>query len=90
MRDIIFNKDKIFNGDLDKIKDNCLYIKLDKLIKFFIQAELSMEIFLRLNKAQNENSGRPLSQNDNIFVSNPGDLDKDIYQSEELDKNSLI
>jgi hypothetical protein len=54
-RDIIFNKDETFNGDLNKMKDDYLYIKLDKLTKLLIEVELSIEIFPRLNETQNEN-----------------------------------
>ncbi len=80
----------MFNDDLNKMKNDCLYIKLNELIKLFTEIKSSMKISLRLNETQNENTSRSTSQDDNIYIDNSESLNEDIHECKKQDENNLI
>jgi hypothetical protein len=40
-RDVIFNEDEVFNGNLDRLRDDCLHIDLEQLAQLLISLDTS-------------------------------------------------
>ena len=90
MRDIIFNKDKTFNGNLDKIKNNCLYINLNKLSDLLTWIKSLLDLSLISDKIKNADLDKSSSSINCIYIDNSGTVDKDIHESEDLEKSDKI
>ena len=77
-RDVIFNEDEIFDGNLDKMRNDCLHIDLKKLAQLLA----FLNIF-----SKSEEINQHSDSNDNCMI-NSKDLDEVIYEpkSEESQK----
>ncbi|KAF7173426.1 hypothetical protein CNMCM6106_007498 [Aspergillus hiratsukae] len=77
-RDVIFNEDELFDGNLDRMKDDCLHIDLGDLAQVLTSLhtpEAVMSVRTEVNASSSLNS-------DDIFVGNLGALDEEIHELE--------
>jgi len=74
-RDVIFDKDQIFDGNLEKLRDDCLNIDLDDLSALLTQLDVSQR---HENDPIDPISDDLLADNDCILVGNPGALDETV------------
>ena len=78
---------------MDKIKDNCLYINLNKLSALLTWVESSLDLSLMPDEIENADLDKSSSSIDCIYIGNPGAVDEDIHEPENLevlDKANLI
>jgi hypothetical protein len=76
-RDVIFDEDQVFDGNLEKIRDDCLNIDLDDLSALLTQLDVSQ---------RHENDPiDPISEYllADILVGNPGALDETVSEPDE-------
>jgi hypothetical protein len=76
-RDVIFDEDQVFDGNLEKLRDDCLDIDLDDLSTLLTQLDVSQ---------RHENdpiSDNLLADDDCILVGNPGALDETVSEPDE-------
>src|SRR6266480_2277464 len=77
-RDVIFNEDEVFDGNLNCLQDDCLHIDLDELAQLLTSLDTSP----KPDEVQNLEPNMPSSSDDNcIFVGNLGILDETIHEN---------
>ena len=81
---MIFNKDEVFDRNLDCLQDDYLYINLEELSQLLT----SIDVTAKPKEIKTEDSGpiRPPESdflNECIFVRNSRDLDEDIQELED-------
>ena len=74
-RDVIFDKDQIFDGNLEKLRDDCLNIDLDDLSALLTQLDVSQR---HENDPIDPISDDLLADDDCILVENSGALDETV------------
>jgi hypothetical protein len=86
-RDVIFNEDQVFDGNLEKLRDDCLDIDLDDLSALLTQLDVSQR---HENDPNSDDLRKPSSSHECdecILAGNPGALDEtvsDFDESQEL------
>ena len=71
-RDVIFNEDEVFDGNLDCLRDDCLHIDLEELSQLLT----SVDTTPKPEEIQESDPIRPSESDDCIFVGNSGNLDR--------------
>lgn len=71
VRDVIFNENEVFDDNLDKMRDDCLYIELNELAQLLISLDTSSESE-KIN----------LKSNNCMLADNSEDLDENLYELE--------
>ena len=82
-RDVIFNEDEVFDGNLDRLRDDCLHIDLEELSQLLT----SLDTTPNPEEIKESDPIRPSDPDDCIFVGNSGNLDEAIYESENLESH---
>jgi hypothetical protein len=79
-RDVIFDEDQVFDGNLEKLRDDCLNIDLDDLSALLTQLDVSQR---HGNDPIDPISDDLLADDDCILVENPGALDETVSGPDE-------
>ena len=78
VRNVIFNENEVFDDNLDKMRDDCLHIKLNELAQLLIFLDTSL-------KSEKINS----ESNDCMLTDNSEDLDENLYKLEADESQNL-
>jgi Reverse transcriptase (RNA-dependent DNA polymerase)/GAG-pre-integrase domain len=82
-RDVIFDEDQVFDGNLEKLQDDCRDVDLNVLSALLTQLDVSQR---HENDPNTDDLRKPLSLDDNdecILIGNPGALDETVNEVEE-------
>ena len=88
-RDVVFNEKECFNGNLQQMKNDYLYIGLDELANLLIKICSSIDPSPTFDELPESNPEDLSDLDDSIYIGNSGVIDEDIHTPEE-DEISLI